>query len=67
MPEFKNKVRIDAVALSETDKALCCDVGAEKPCWIPKSQIDDDSEVWKPGHTGDLILNQWFALKEGLI
>lgn len=35
--------------------------------WIPKSVIDDDSEVYQKGDEGTLVLPEWFALKEGLI
>ena len=64
-----DKVHIYAVALGATDKALKCDVGAKdgKSRWIPQSLIDDDSEVYKPGQRGDLVIPEWFALKEGLI
>lgn len=69
MPEFKEKASFHAVALRKTEKALLCDVGAKdgQPRWIPQSQIDDDSEVWKPGQSGELVISEWFALKDGLI
>lgn len=35
--------------------------------WVPQSQIHDDSEVWKPGQTGRLVVNEWWAEKKGLI
>lgn len=35
--------------------------------WIPKSVIDDDSEVKNMKHaTGTLIVARWFAEKEGM-
>lgn len=34
--------------------------------WIPKSVIHDDSEVWKKGDRGKLVIPEWFALKEGI-
>lgn len=69
MSEFAEKAKMPAKVLRDTDKTLLCDVGANdgKPRWIPKSQIDDDSEVWKPGQEGELIISAWFAEKEGLI
>lgn len=67
MAEFANKAKFeDATALRETDKALFCDVEGRE-VWIPKSQIDDDSEVYAQGHSGLLVINEWFAEKEGLI
>jgi hypothetical protein len=37
----------------------------EEDIWVPQSQIDDDSEVWKPGTRGDLIVSGWFATQKG--
>ncbi len=34
--------------------------------WIPTSQLHDDSEVYALGHEGDVVVNQWWADKEGL-
>ncbi len=33
--------------------------------WVPKSVIDDDSEVFALGHAGTLVVADWFAEKEG--
>jgi len=55
----------DVVAVKETKLALLCRIdGRER--WIPLSQIDDDSEVWKEGDEGKLVISMWFAEKEGL-
>ena len=36
--------------------------------WIPKAVIHDDSEVWEEkGSTGNLVVQEWFAEKEGFI
>lgn len=35
--------------------------------WIPHSQIHNDSEVYKPGTTGVLIVSDWFAEKKGWV
>ena len=60
-------VRIeDCEAIRATDKALLVRIGDEIEKWIPQSQIDDDSEVWKEGDKGDLVIKAWFAEKEGL-
>jgi len=34
---------------------------------IPVSAIHDDSEVWKEDQEGDLVVEDWFAEKEGLV
>ena len=52
----------------ETAKALLvegeCLPG--KSIWVPKSVIHDDSEVYELGHEGKLVVQEWFAEKEGL-
>lgn len=69
MSEFADKATMPARAIRATAQALLVDVGAKdgKPRWIPQSQIDDDSEVWKPGDEGDLVINAWWAEREGLV
>lgn len=37
-----------------------------KLIWIPKSVIHDDSEVYGEGHQGDVVVEEWWADKEGL-
>jgi len=53
-------------ALRDTDKALLVEFEDGVERWIPKSVIDDDSEVYKLGTTGTLVVKQWFAEKEEL-
>lgn len=50
----------------ETDKALLV-VLDEEEIWIPKSQIDDDSEVYKAGTSGKLVITEWLAEQKKLI
>jgi hypothetical protein len=53
---------------AETEKAIRVEIEGE-PFWVPKSQIDDDSEVYsrKSGEGGGkLIVSAWWAKKEGL-
>jgi len=33
--------------------------------WIPHSQIHENSEVYKPGTSGDLIVTEWLAEQNG--
>lgn len=66
MPEFHDKVRIPEVtALRQTENALLVRVDGEE-VWIPQSQIDDDSEVYKAGHAGVLVVSAWIAEKKGI-
>jgi hypothetical protein len=60
-------VRIEyCEVIRDSGKALLIRIGGEVEKWIPQSQIDDDSEVWKEGDKGDLVIKAWFAEKEGL-
>ena len=67
MPSFKNKVELDDVhVLRDSGQALLCNIGGIE-AWIPQSQIDDDSDVYREGDAGTLIISEWFALEKGLI
>jgi 4-hydroxy-3-methylbut-2-enyl diphosphate reductase IspH len=58
----------DARCIGQTDKAIKVRLAdRERPIWVPQSVVHDDSEVYKLGQTGKLVLPEWFALKEGLI
>ena len=55
----------DCECVKETEKAiLVCIEGDDY--WIPKSQVDDDSEVYEDDTNGTLVITEWFASKEGL-
>jgi len=59
-------VEFENVAIeTETDLALLCNID-DKKHWIPKSVVDEDSEVSSEGDTGTIVLQRWFAEKEGL-
>ena len=51
----------------ESDDALLCKFATGEQEWIPKSQIDDDSEVYKAGTDGVLVIPEWLALEKSLI
>ena len=48
----------------ETEKAILCIIEGDE-IWIPKSQVHDDSEVYKKGDEGKLVVTKWFATKQG--
>lgn len=58
-------VDLDATAKRETPKALLVEVEGEEK-WVPKSLIHDDSEVYREGDAGTLVVPLWWAEKEGL-
>lgn len=58
-------VRIeDVVCKHATQKALLVEVDGDE-VWVPQSQITDDSEVWKEGDTGTLVVTEWIAEQKG--
>jgi hypothetical protein len=62
-----NTVSFENVSvLVETPKALLVDIEGEE-VWIPLSQIDDDSEVYKANTCGRLVITEWIAKAKGLV
>jgi hypothetical protein len=49
----------------QTDKAVLVEADGVE-AWIPQSQIHDDSEVWKEGDEGTLVIPEWLAEAKGL-
>lgn len=63
---FEDTCTIEDVAVRrETTLALLCVIDGEEH-WIPKSQIDDDSEVYEMGTEGKLVVSQWIADQRGI-
>ena len=61
--EFEN-----AVCVAASSKAIRVRLeDRDEEIWIPQSVVSEDSEVWKPGDRGTLIIPEWFALKNGMI
>lgn len=56
----------DTRCIAETTDAIKCVVD-EQEVWIPKSQVTDNSEVWKKGDEGKLVITEWIATEKGLI
>ena len=59
-----------AQVIGSTPKALNVQLESEDTSrWIPRSVIHDDSEVYDDDQhaTGELVVKQWFAEKEGLV
>ena len=58
----------NAKCVHETDAAIFVEApDLDEDVCVPISQIDDDSDVYKSGTTGDLIVSDWFAGKQGWI
>jgi hypothetical protein len=51
----------------ETDKAILVEIEGEE-YWVPKSQVDDASEVYSKEHgSGTLVVALWWAEQKGLV
>lgn len=54
----------EAKCIAASEKALRVTIGDET-LWIPKSVVHDNSEVWKMGDEGKLVVKKWWAEKNG--
>ncbi len=67
MARDENKVFFeDCKATAQSTKAVLVYIEGV-PLWVPQSQIDDDSEVWKIDDEGTLVVSRWWAEKAGLV
>ncbi len=67
MSEFAGKAEFEgAECIRETPKAILVKID-ENEIWFPKWAIDDDSEVWKEGQSGKLVIAERVAEEKGLI
>ena len=57
----------DVLIIAETEKAICCEGIVDYPVWIPKSQVHDDSEIWRKDDEGTLTITRWWAEEENLV
>lgn len=48
----------------ETPKAILVVLG-NKEVWVPQAAVHDDSEIWRQGQTGKLVVCSWFARARG--
>jgi hypothetical protein len=57
-----------AACEAETKKAVCVAVrNMGGKTWIPKSALHDNSEVYKKGDSGKLVVHVWWAKLRGLV
>lgn len=66
MPETAEFDDVTCVTVAKSGKAILVKIDGNE-VWIPSSQVHDDSEVWKKGDKGTLILTEWIARQKGLI
>ena len=56
----------DVEVIADTEKAILCVIEG-KQHWIPQSQVREDSEVWKKGDKGTLIISRWIAEQKDIV
>ena len=63
---FEKHLAIDnAYCKAESEAAVLVTIEGED-FWIPKSQLHDDSEVYRKGDSGTLIITKWIAKQKGI-
>lgn len=55
-----------ARCVSASGKAIRVRLASGAYHWIPNSVVDEDSEVFKDGDEGKLVVKSWFCEKEGI-
>lgn len=50
--------------LRASDKAIYVRI-ATRSFWIPQSVVHDDSDVWRVGDKGKIVVAAWWAEKNG--
>ena len=68
MPTFHDTYTLENVEVIE-ERTLCIRILTDEGdnIFIPKSQIDDMSDVFNEGDTGNLTISMWMAKEKGLI
>lgn len=56
----------DCECLNETEKAILVWIDDDS-YWFPKSHVGADSEIWRKGQKGKLIVSEWIAIQKGLL
>lgn len=62
----REKFEIEATCIAETDAAIKVRTEHGED-WVPKSHVDDDSEVYSLDDEGTLVVTQWIAEQKGWI
>jgi hypothetical protein len=52
--------------LAATDLALLCVIEGQE-VWLPRSQLQDGTEVEDRGDSGTVVLPEWLAVEKGLV
>lgn len=48
-------------------EAIMVTLADGKQLWVPQSQVHDDSEVYRKGDSGKLVVTEWWAQQRNLV
>ena len=65
--ESIGKFKCQAKAVRVSELALFVQLDSGETAWIPKSLIDDDSEVFDIDGEGELVIPEWLAIDKGFV
>lgn len=66
MPREESSTSLgEGKCVGATDKAVRVELESGDVLWIPASVVHDDSEVYNVGDTGDVVVQTWWAEKNG--
>jgi hypothetical protein len=57
----------DCTVLRETEKAILVEMEDGEEIWFPQSQISANSELWRAGQSGALVVSKWIAIQKELV
>ena len=57
----------DCTIISETEQAFKVKQDDGTMFWVPKSQVHDNSEVYRVKDHGTLTVNRWWAEANGMV
>jgi hypothetical protein len=57
----------ECTVLRETEKAILVEMEDGEEVWWPQSHISANSECWRVGHTGSLVVSRWIASQKGRV
>lgn len=65
MSRYDNvEIEVEKLIRQTANAALCLIDGEE--CWLPWSQINEDSEITKDGDSGSVYIPRWLAEEKEL-
>lgn len=67
MPDFERKAKFENVTAEDSTPASLWVRIEGRRVNIPQSQIDDDSEVYRKGDRGQLVISEWIAIEKHLV